>query len=310
MWISILIVFLALLCISLVQVLIFAINNQGKINVFTSDVRNEETKQKEETIDLSQIKDLELKFSGSELKVIWTDEPNLKIVQYATRKLESNEYFRKEQTNSKCTISEGKINWRFLFFNFNRICYDVYIPRSYQQNLSITTVSSNIQAEADITLQEFQLKATSGDIKIPGTITAQKLTIDAVSGNVILGKVDAKEVKIKTISGDVKVEEVQNVEAKTTSGKIEMGTVKQKADLESISGKITINHFAMTEDSSCKTTSGNIKIGVGQDINCQIRTKTVSGKVQLPDDRNVLGNEPYTNLRLESISGNLRVEQE
>ena len=48
---------------------------------------------------------------------------------------------------------------------------------------------------------------------------------------------------------------------------------------------------------------------LNKDSNCEIQTKSVSGNVTLPNRRNVMGIEPYAELNIETVSGNIRLEK-
>ncbi len=313
--IIILIVILIILIMSLCKVLIFSINNNNW-NWFMSfgdlsDLRKEEYIQKEQKIAITDIKKINLEFKSSDLNVFFTEDDEIRVVQYSYKELEENQLFQVNLSNSSVTINENKKPRFHLFYIgfMERTVYDVYIPKAYKENLEIRAVSGDVKVNESLKFEYLTISSTSGDIKM-GDISAKDIRIESISGDIKLQHLTNDNLKLKSISGDIRVESAEGkIEAKTTSGNIEIKEINGNVELTSVSGDIKSDDFIVTGDSKVKTTSGNVRMYLNQNSNCEIQTKSVSGNVTLPNRRNVMGVEPYVELNIDTVSGNIRLEK-
>ncbi len=313
--IIVLIIILVILVIGLCKLLVFSIhhNNWNWFMGFgnSGGVRKEENIRKEQKIDITDITKINLEFKSSDLNVFFTEDTNIRVVQYAFRELKEEDLFKVNKTSSNVSITEDN-RPRFHFFYFGMIdgmAYDVYLPKTYEGSLEMKAVSGDIEVNENLKFNDLVIFSTSGDVKMEN-VEAKNIRIETVSGDIKLQKLKEDAIRLKSVSGDITVEEAGgNIEAKTTSGNIEIQKIEGNVDLNSISGDIKSNNFKVTGNSKIKTTSGNVKTYLNQESNCEIQTKSVSGNVTLPNKRNVMGHEPYVTLDIETISGNIRLEE-
>lgn len=313
--IIVLIIILVILVIGLCKLLVFSIhhNNWNWFMGFgnSGGVRKEENIRKEQKIDITDITKINLEFKSSDLNVFFTEDTNIRVVQYAFRELKEEDLFKVNKTSSNVSITEDN-RPRFHFFYFGMIdgmAYDVYLPKIYEGSLEMKAVSGDIEVNENLKFNDLVIFSTSGDVKMEN-VEAKNIRIETVSGDIKLQKLKEDAIRLKSVSGDITVEEAGgNIEAKTTSGNIEIQKIEGNVDLNSISGDIKSNNFKVTGNSKIKTTSGNVKTYLNQESNCEIQTKSVSGNVTLPNKRNVMGHEPYVTLDIETISGNIRLEE-
>lgn len=277
--IVLLIVILIIFVITLCKILMFSIQNKDW-NWFMSfsdlsDLRKEEHIQKEEKIAITDIKDINLEFRTSDLNVFFTEDDEIKVVQYAYKDLNEDQLFQVNKTSSKITVSEDKTpRFHLFYFGFmDQKVYDVYIPKSYKESLEIKAVSGDVEVNESLEFNELEISSTSGDIKM-GDVKANKIQIESISGDIKLQDLANDNLKLKTISGDIEVESAKGkIEAKTTSGTIEIKEISGNVELTSVSGDIKSDDFKVTGDSKVKTTSGNVRMYLNQESNCEIRNK-------------------------------------
>lgn len=140
----------------------------------------------------------------------------------------------------------------------------VYIPKSYSNNLKISTVSGNAYIKvSSLNLGEFSLQTTSGDGKIQG-LTANSASISSISGNIdFLEQFNGNSLKVTTTSGDVKVSNINGASTiSTVSGEIDFSAtspVKGSLSAKSTSGDVDLSVGLLEFSLTGKTTSGDLK---------------------------------------------------
>ncbi len=309
--IIILIVILISFTIALCNILSFAIQNK-EWNWFmgfrgSDDIRKEEYIRKEEKIDLTDIEKLKFELDSSDVNVFFTEESELKVIQYSYKELKGDEEFKVDKTSSNITIRK-KNNIHFSFFYVNKIVLDVYIPKMYEKELDINAVSGDIKTNDNLKFKDLKIYSTSGDIEM-GDIEADNINIETVSGQIELKKLESDVTKLKTVSGDISVESAKGeIEAKSVSGNIEIEKIDGNVELTSTSGDIESQDFKITGKSIIKTTSGNVDMYINKESNCQIKAKSTSGNIDFPEGRNVIGQEPYIELDVQTTSGDIKLK--
>ena len=308
--IIILIVILISFTIALCNILTFAIQNK-EWNWFmgfrdSEDIRKEEYIRKEENIDLTDIEKLKIELDSSDVNVFFTEESELKVIQYSYKELKGDEEFKVDKTSSNITIRK-KNNIHFSFFYVNKIVLDVYIPKMYEKELDISAVSGDIKTNENLKFDNLKIYSTSGDIEM-GDIQAQNINVETVSGEIDLQKLESNKIRLKTVSGDISVESAKGeIEAKSVSGNIDIENIDGNVELSSTSGDIESKDFKITGKSMVKSTSGNIRMDINDESNCQIKAKSTSGNIEFPNGRNVMGQEPYVELNVQTTSGNIEL---
>ena len=148
--IIVLIIILVILVIGLCKLLVFSIhhNNWNWFMGFgnSEGVRKEENIRKEQKIDITDITKINLEFKSSDLNVFFTEDTNIRVVQYAFRELKEEDLFKVNKTSSNVSITEDN-RPRFHFFYFGMIdgmAYDVYLPKTYEGSLEMKAVSGDI----------------------------------------------------------------------------------------------------------------------------------------------------------------------
>ena len=79
-------------------------------------------------------------------------------------------------------------------------------------------------------------------------------------------------------------------------------------ELNTVSGEIQSYDFKVTGTSKIKTTSGDVKMYLNGETNCEIKAKSTSGDITFPNGKDVIGKEPYVELNVQTTSGNIKLE--
>lgn len=149
----------------------------------------------------------------------------------------------------------------------------VYVPDNLEISTLLKSTSGDIIVKSALTT-ESEIKTTSGDIDIR---YANKINAKSTSGEIEIGEL--KTGTLKSTSGDITVKKVEFMNAKTTSGEIEVEQLNGYGNFSSTSGDIDINAFTIRDDSSLETTSGDIEIYLKNEAN--IYTDTKSGEAHI-----------------------------
>lgn len=303
----VLIVLLSLISVCMISILIFAIINRGAGGPVE---RIKENIQKEEHFNIDQKKSLNFEFISSEVHIIATEEDEVRVVQYANHKLQEKRLFEASEHDTSLSVLSGERRFYFFFNFFERSSYDVFIPKSYCENITITNVSGSLEFEGDFCGNQMEVKTTSGSIRHQGTIKSKNLTLSSVSGSIQMDHLTTEQASLKTTSGSIRVENITgDQKLYTVSGSIKVENTNGGITYDTTSGSIKIGQFHMTKDSSLKTVSGSIRVILSEDTSCEISTKTVSGHITTPNDSHLVGTNPVNRLSLKTTSGSIKVEQ-
>lgn len=313
-WIIILICILINLIIFFTGVLIRAINQGGNFMNWGTKLSKENVYiQKEEKIEITNLKEISFYTSKGDVEVILTDDKELRIVQYSNKELEEEEKFQINKSSDRIEIKENRMLGRFFsFLSYRRQLFEIYLPKEYIEDLEVQTVSGDLKIPETLHLANIIFETTSADIKIENEIKGEEIIIKSVSGDIRVGKIEGNKIQMKTTSGEIKSKETtaNTIQVKSVSGDIELGNTKGEVEAKSTSGNIILNQFLIEGNSELGSVSGEITIYLAQESNCKIKTRTTSGNVKLPDGNSTIGKEPYYNLNIHTISGNIKTQME
>ena len=157
------------------------------------------------------------------------------------------EYYSNTEENAKIEFENGSIILDEQKYETDCIGFCnvnrkvvIYVPESYDGNYDIET--------------------TSGDI-------SSKINM-------------LNNTKIKTTSGDIKLNNTNNITINTTSGDIDINKINNKIDAKTTSGDIDINKLNIETNSLIQTTSGDVEIDNNMS-GCYIETNSVSGDIKV-----------------------------
>jgi DUF4097 and DUF4098 domain-containing protein YvlB len=124
--------------------------------------------------------------------------------------------------NTSYNVSMNKWTWPIpVHSRFNSIELDVQLPRGYQRDLSISSVSSPIQL-ANRQFQTLKIETVSGPVNLKD-IKVATLETKSVSGDIILEDVQGPEWELNSVSGKISSsgqKVCSHIESSTVSGKV------------------------------------------------------------------------------------------
>jgi DUF4097 and DUF4098 domain-containing protein YvlB len=296
---------------------------QGARFFYRADTHVEETVEKTFVVDGPAVLDLEA-MAGN---VTVTGGTDSEVQVTASLSLwGADEEDARQQLDLQMTQEGNRITIRVVrpqrayvglaFTRSSRADFEIRVP----SETSLQLASSS----GDLALSEVtgggELRTVSGNVRVDEVNGA--LSVQSSAGDVTLaGLNDAGDLEIGTVSGDVKVQDVEgdSLTAHTSSGKIQIdqGTLRGALNLETVSGDVAALGIRAT---SCRLVSSSGKLTL-EGCSGRLELQTVSGSIQVNNARDVelelstssgkvhfsgsLGAEGEH--RLESVSGNMRL---
>lgn len=261
----------------------------------------------------------ELTISYDEETVIFYESKSddLTIKEYMTEN-NSSYYARVEESNGSIKISEGgKPLFRGDFSRY----VEVYLPASYQENLTITTTNGNIDiSELELSLNTLRMDSTAGTIKL-NTVEAQSIYLSTTSGILDVAGLKAEEIRIDTTRGSLSCEELDgNVTYTTTSGNANIqsaiGSGTYKANN---SGELNVVYSEVTGDLTFYNKNDSINLSLPADLEFEFEAATKNGTISTSFQEFVsvegrttsgtIGNCPTVTIKMETNNGNIEVQQ-
>ncbi len=193
----------------------------------------------------------------------------------------------------------------------------VYLPDSFSGSLGLESVSADADVSMPLALEAFSFDSVSGSMHI-ADVTARRVSLATTSGSVDIEVTGCDTFSFTSVSGDLEaVTDAADVDANTTSGRVELHGLTGSLKATSISGGIAAE-FEKLGDVNIDTTSGGVSLTVPSDsgfsvsfdtasgdFNCGFPiTITESGKMRT---RGTVG-EGGSSIHVQTVSGNLRIQ--
>jgi hypothetical protein len=130
----------------------------------------------------------------------------------------------------------------------------VKVPKEYAAKFTIDSKVGDIHIASFESLNP-TIKSTTGDIKIE---KVNESTIDVGTGDVKITEV--KVLNIKQGTGDIKVQDVDSIDINANTGDVKIQKVNNKMNIINGTGDIKIQDAIINENSSITNRTGDIKI--------------------------------------------------
>ncbi|WP_291583758.1 DUF4097 family beta strand repeat-containing protein [Clostridium sp. UBA6640] len=255
----------------------------------------------EKVFPLDDIDLLSINTTSYEVTIIPYDENELKV------KLSSN-----IQTNNNFNESQLKINKdqneisietyktpNNFFFNMNNGKIDIYIPKTYNNSLDISTTSGDGYIE-NLNLSSLDFNSTSG------SLTLKDMEMNNFIFHSTSADLDATNIILKD----------NNNKFNSTSGELNLNNVRGNLNFNTTSGNISCNK--LLGDINGSTISGDIDIEISNDVGIKVDLKTISGDIDVFPPIKVLekskkklqatiGDNVKHNLNISTTSGNISI---
>lgn len=249
-------------------IMFFVFGNKTNINPHINKENNTYSvnETKEQNLNISNLKQISISSSSTDINVIPENRDNVKIHYYGRIKCTGLNNSKNpipqleiNSGNNNLTIKTKKseLHSSFnLYFNSN-LTLDVFVPSCYKNSMDITSSSGDINIK-NFELSSLSTKTSSGDMKI-NLIKSKNIAFSSSSGNFTCDNLKTDDLHIKTSSGDIKG---NTITAKNTN-------------FLSSSGNFTCDNLA-TDKNNIETSSGDIKM---YDYTGSLNLTTTSGDI-------------------------------
>jgi len=219
----------------------------------------------------------------------------------------------------------------------------IKMPEELIKGMSLSSSSADINVSnfLNLSLNQMVIKTDSGEISFDeestGKINSALVYLKSDSGDISLSSLKGRTLKIKTSSGEVKIENVdvdncfakldsgdfslkystlKSTVVKTGSGNIQISGVKSNIlKVSSDSGEITLNINSNIEKLNVSVSSGDINVGIPHgDYHMFVKTDSGDLKVKMRLNNVLLGNNSFEaglpgqpEIRISSDSGNIAI---
>ena len=306
-----LIIILSVIALLFTACLVFLISHNGETKfIFPHKASKNSKIVKDESYSLSEIDSIQIQVASSDVTFYEAEDDQLRICQKSNQEINEKYFYTAEVSGSKLNVKGGDSHYGFHLFAFSipDSIYEIYLPKSYVQNLEVSSASGDMLVDTNLTLKNITLKTASGDIAMPQETKAESLAISSISGEIeIASAVAEKETNISTTSGDMKIDSLSSndkVELSSVSGNIDIEKIVGISNVKTTSGDIRIDLFEIKGNSTMKSTSGNVNIAGMIGENYSINTHTTSGRVSTHNTPSTTENA-YT-LTIKTVSGDIR----
>lgn len=258
----------------------------------------EYTIDKTETVDIMSKSKVTISGVSSDITITQSQGDKLSAHLYGDYKSRNGE-IKLEILNNGNT---SKINIKYprSGVTYSNLTLDITIPKGYNNDLTVNSVSSDILFECeDMIFEDVNTNNVSGTTDI-NTLRAQSLDIDTVSGGV----------KGELLEGSLDVNGV--------SSSVNVTGLSDKVKIDTVSGRVILQFNELTEEVKVDTTSGRIEFTIPEDSEFYVHFDSVSGnfKCDMPvnivrqkggDFEGYVGSESSTNIDVDSVSGSFKI---
>lgn len=188
-----------------------------------------------EHFDLSEINEFALCADAADVQIQLTDEAEMTVTQYSKKKVPADFAFTAKTDGSALTITDNgqKVNWLFGIKGFAGMSYELKIPKTYAQNLSIRLQNGNVVYSG---AEGCEIKALNvevaqwGNLKLSALCVTENSKLFTGGGNIDVSLSSGADclVKGETASGNVTIAEQWKNGKTTLSVKSNRGDITVK----------------------------------------------------------------------------------
>ena len=226
------------------------------------------------------------------------DTDEILITEYAQRELREGEKLHFETSGNVLTI---RFRERGNLGRMPKKKLEILVPRELAESLdrlSIESVSADVSID-DMGAETLKARTASGGIRL-SNVVAHKFDTFTTSGSITVTSARSDSRSLDSISGTIRVTDIitRTLDIDTTSGSINVSGAIDNADLDSVSGKITLDNSAPFSSLNGDTISGSMDLSGSFN---RVDADSISGSISI---RSI---SVPTQLKANTTSGSINV---
>jgi len=303
---------------------IFVFSSIGSLIAFSQSDGNDLYKSfiidEEKTYSTDETNHIIIKSTSGDVNFILVDSEEITVKYYGKVNClicNTNQKLTASKTSDTIEFKTTSRTYGIQFFSDLKM--DVYLPKNYENNLTISTVSSDVSIEK-LTLVNLDMTTVSGDIQANELIlTEAKFT--TVSGDIELTDIEVtNKTYLNTTSGEISLDSIlSNIQFRTISGDIESNNHNGNIIGSTVSGDVDLHEVNNSFNVDITTVSGDVDVDVNQEATFNFNTSTVSGNINIRfeytvtganSSRSVIGRvgENSNNIHINTTSGDILIK--
>ncbi len=265
----------------------------------------EGAQEKREQREIKDIDEISVEFMNADIVVEVIEGDEIQVIETTSRQIAENDFFEMKQTGNQLSIKGPTIK-KWLPIGVNMAKHSIYIgiPASYKEDLYLKTISGYIQMNTPIKLDKLKTEQVSGFLEFNELVDTKSLKCESVSGSIYIKEALTEKYSLENVSGSIEVEALTGM-----------------GNIGSVSGNIEVAYKALEGDADLSTVSGQIEVSLDEEVSCEIKGKSVSGKIKGNIDYHYtgkgkkeaqaeVGNNPEYQIDIETVSGHISVDRE
>ena len=189
----------------------------------------------QERFDVSKVSEIALHADAADVQMQFTDETEMTVTQYAKKKVPENFAFTAKTDGSILTITDNaqEVNWLFGIKGSAGISYELKIPKTYAQNLSIRLQNGNVvySGAEGCNIKALNIEvAQRGDLNLSSLCVTEPSALFTGSGNITVSLSSGADCMVtgESASGNVTIAEPWNSGTTALSVRSNQGNITVK----------------------------------------------------------------------------------
>ena len=229
-------------------------------------------------IDLSdkEFSNFEIDLSTSNLEFKVSDDASKKVVLKQSEKV-YHTVETKDNTLKIQSVDTRKWYEKWFDFTLANMKVTIFLPETNYNELKIDSATGNIDIASDFTFTNSNIELSTGNISYKADVT-NKAYFKASTGDVKISDMHAKEIEVKTSTGNIYLDKVnvdESIDINCSTGHVETNAVRGKnLNVKTSTGWMKLSDTILEEKITLKASTGDIKFDKSDAETLDVETGT------------------------------------
>lgn len=262
---------------------------------------------------LADVTSIQADYDGESITVKESSSDKITVVEYMDKNKKS--YFASiELSGGVLTITEGARP----IGNGVHSYLEIYLPETYQSDLSLHTTDGQISSDLALTLNNLHADTTNGTIEL-SNLSADHISLASTGGTLSLKNSVTQTCEIVTTNADTYLDSLTGaITYKSKGGDLTLNDISGSGDFHITGdGNMSLSFLQVSGDLSAYAKNGKIMLVLPQDLNFAFSATTKNGNIQTPFSESLsftentaggtIGNRADVKIGLETKNGDIEV---